>query len=87
MKSYVHGGDVYRHPGVLDFSANINPLGTPPGVIRAARDSMERIRCYPDASQETLRRQLAKELQVREDWLIFGNGAAELIFALSLIHI
>lgn len=83
MKSYVHGGDVYRHPGVLDFSANINPLGTPPGVIRAARDSMERIRCYPDASQEALRRQLAKVLELREDWLIFGNGAAELIFALA----
>ncbi len=83
MKSYVHGGDVYRHPGVLDFSANINPLGTPPGVIRAARDSMERICCYPDASKEELRKQLAGSLKVREDWLIFGNGAAELIFALT----
>ena len=28
MKEYIHGGDIYRHPDVLDYSANINPLGT-----------------------------------------------------------
>ncbi len=27
MKEYIHGGDIYRHPDVLDYSANINPLG------------------------------------------------------------
>ena len=47
MKEYIHGGDIYRHPDVLDYSANINPLGTPPGVIRAAKDSMERVCHYP----------------------------------------
>ena len=38
MKKYVHGGDIYRHPGVTDFSANINPLGTPKKVIEAAAE-------------------------------------------------
>ena len=28
----VHGGDIYRYDDVLDFSANINPLGTPETV-------------------------------------------------------
>ena len=48
MKEYIHGGDIYRHPDVLDFSANINPLGTPPAVVQAAKDSMEWICHYPD---------------------------------------
>ena len=60
MKEYIHGGDIYRHPDVLDYSANINPLGTPPGVIRAAKDSMERVCHYPDACQEKLKQALAE---------------------------
>ena len=70
------------HPDVLDYSANINPLGTPPGVIRAAKDSMERVCHYPDACQEKLKQALAEYEQVPVEWLICGNGAAELIFAL-----
>ncbi|MBS6196245.1 MAG: threonine-phosphate decarboxylase [Clostridiales bacterium] len=82
MKKYVHGGDIYRYPGVLDFSANINPLGTPQSVIQAAADSMASISHYPDACQEKLKGALAEYEQVPEEWLICGNGAAELIFAL-----
>lgn len=82
MKEYIHGGDIYRHPDVLDFSANINPLGTPPAVIQAAKDSMERVCHYPDACQEKLKQALAAYEQVPVEWLICGNGAAELIFAL-----
>ena len=82
MKEYIHGGDIYRHPDVLDFSANINPLGTPPAVVQAAKDSMERICHYPDACQEKLKQALAAYEQVPVEWLICGNGAAELIFAL-----
>lgn len=82
MKEYVHGGDIYRHPDVVDFSANINPLGTPECVIQAAKDSMERICHYPDACQEALKHALAIYEKVPQDWLICGNGAAELIFAL-----
>lgn len=59
MKEYIHGGDIYRHPDVLDFSANINPLGTPPAVVQAAKDSMEWICHYPDACQEKLKQALA----------------------------
>lgn len=82
MKKYVHGGDIYRHPDVTDFSANINPLGTPKKVIEAAARSLEQISHYPDACQERLRKALAEYERVPEEWLICGNGAAELIFAL-----
>jgi threonine-phosphate decarboxylase len=82
MKKYVHGGDVYRHPDALDFSANINPLGTPPPVIEAAKRSMEMISHYPDAYQEKLIDALSEYEKVPAEWLICGNGAAELIFTL-----
>lgn len=29
MERFEHGGNIYRHPGVLDFSASLNPLGMP----------------------------------------------------------
>lgn len=82
MKKYVHGGDVYRYPHVLDFSANINPLGTPEAVICAAQESMMRVAHYPDAHQEKLKQALSGYENVPGEWLICGNGAAELIFAL-----
>ena len=83
MKKYVHGGDVYRYPQVMDFSANINPLGTPEAVIRAAQDSMLQVAHYPDAYQERLKKALSEYEQVPQKWLICGNGAAELIFVLA----
>lgn len=82
MKEYVHGGDIYRHQQALDFSANINPLGTPESVIRAAQESMLRAAHYPDAHQEKLKQALSEYESVPSDWLICGNGAAELIFVL-----
>ena len=45
MYQYVHGGDIYGADGLpqekvlLDFSANINPLGIPAGVRQASRDA------------------------------------------------
>ena len=35
-----HGGEVYSHPVSLDFSANINPLGTPEAVQQAVINSL-----------------------------------------------
>lgn len=77
---HIHGGDVYRHPDVVDFSVNLNPLGPPPGVTEAVRESAAFIARYPDARKEELTRLLAARENVPAEELIFGNGAAELIF-------
>jgi len=81
MIQNVHGGDVYRHPGVIDFSSNMNPLGTPERVVRAAQDSMTEICHYPDVRQEELIRALSGYERVPASFLFCGNGAAEVIFA------
>lgn len=82
MKEQVHGGDVYRHPDVIDFSSNMNPLGTPKALIDAVIDSMQRIAQYPDIRCEKLISALSVYEGVKEQQLICGNGAADLIFSL-----
>ncbi|MCI8993311.1 MAG: aminotransferase class I/II-fold pyridoxal phosphate-dependent enzyme [Eubacterium sp.] len=77
---YIHGGDIYSRRIKIDFSANINPLGTPPEVIAAARDSMDRIGHYPDSSCRRLIHALSEYERLSERYFICGNGAAELIF-------
>lgn len=84
MKEQIHGGDIYRHPDAIDFSSNINPLGTPESVIEAACKSIRQIAGYPDILYTGLRAALKEYEGVREDMIICGNGAAELIFSLVL---
>ncbi len=76
-----HGGDIYSYPGVIDFSANINPLGPPPGVIQAAMDSIACIGNYPDPEKRKLTALLARKEKVGKENIIIGSGAAELIYA------
>lgn len=83
MTEYKHGGDVYRNQQVeLDFSININPLGMPEAVRREAIAGVLESARYPDSRCGKLRTLAASHYQVPEDCLIFGNGAAELIFGI-----
>ena len=45
---YTHGGDIYRNDIRLDFSVNVNPLGTPVEVRDAVRNVAEHLEAYPD---------------------------------------
>ena len=83
LKNYAHGGDVYKNRVKLDFSANVNPFGTPEPVkaaIRAAADAVDR---YPDPYCTALRERLAALHGVSPDAILCGSGAAELIFAFA----
>lgn len=81
---YQHGGDIYTYEGMLDFSANINPLGPGRAVIEAAHGAIDRMTQYPDAGCRRLRAALAERLGLDGDFFIFGNGGAELIFTLVM---
>lgn len=39
----IHGGDIYQYNNILDFSANINPLGAPESVNRSIADAIGQI--------------------------------------------
>ena len=75
-----HGGDIYRNPGVLDFSANINPLGMPEPVKAALIRAAEHAHVYPDPRCAALREKIAEAEGVPADCILCGNGAAELIY-------
>lgn len=77
----LHGGDIYRHPGVIDFSVNTNPLGTPESVKRAVQESVAKIEHYPYVRCEALREAISRFEQVNMEEILCGNGAAELFFA------
>lgn len=81
---YQHGGDIYSQEVELDFSANLNPLGLPQAVRRAAADSLADSAAYPDSRSRKLVKALAAYHGVKEEWVICGNGAADLIFGLAL---
>ena len=76
-----HGGDTYENPGLLDFSANINPLGTPPGVVAAASRALTQLSRYPDPYCRELTAAISEYEKVPRERILCGNGAAELIYS------
>lgn len=81
MKKMIHGGDIYRHPDMIDFSSNCNPFGPPQRVQDAICRVAGQIGHYPDVQCSLLRDALSAKLHVPGAWIFFGNGAAEVIFA------
>ncbi len=78
--NYGHGGDVYKNSIRYDFSANVNPYGTPEAVKKAIADSAEKVAIYPDPYCGELRKKLSEYTGAEEENIICGNGAAEIIF-------
>ena len=83
MRQNPHGGDIYTKKCRVDFSVNVNPLGVPESVKEAVRKSAESVEQYPDALCRDLTRALSEKEQLPEENILFANGAAELIFALT----
>ena len=77
----IHGGDIYRNHVIVDFSISVNPLGTPEDVTEALHKAVELCEKYPDMEAEKLKKAVAKMLSVSEEYLLFGNGASELLMA------
>ena len=86
-----HGGNVFRVARergwdwreILDFSANINPLGVPGSVRRAMKESLEKICHYPEVGAPELCRAASAAWGVSENQIIAGNGATELLYFLA----
>lgn len=87
MTATGHGGDILgraRRLGIpaeelLDFSASINPLGTPPAVLQAAREALEQSHHYPEIDAQSLVEALAEHHDLPAANLLAGCGATELL--------
>lgn len=83
----LHGGDIYRFisGGIgLDFSVNTNPLGIPQTVLEALKTQAADFARYPDPYCRTLRAALAVYEGIREEAILCGAGASDLIYRLCL---
>src|SRR5436190_23810883 len=65
---------------VLDFSANINPLGPSPKVIAALQDSLDTITAYPEEMPARFVRCLSIELRAPAAQILTRNGPTELLY-------
>ena len=85
----IHGGDLTGFEekyGLrpLDFSVNTNPLGLSPKAAEALSRAAERASEYPDVLYRRLRSAIAAHEGVRQERVVCGNGAAELIWRICL---
>lgn len=88
MKEYTHGGDIVGARAIwkgelLDFSANLNPLGMPESVRKAAEDAVREAIHYPDPLCRELCAAIARRDNVTPEQVLCGNGAADLVFRLA----
>lgn len=84
MRRFEHGGNVYAHPGCLDFSANLNPLGMPQEARDMLRTHVESFACYPDPACVELVRALAAFEHVPASWVVPCAGASDAFARLCL---
>ena len=85
-----HGGNVHglaRKMGLavadlLDFSANINPLGPPEWLRPLISREVENLVHYPDPYASALVSAIADRYQVDEESVMVANGTTELLYQL-----
>lgn len=83
-----HGGNVeeisrtygIKEDEIIDFSANINPVGISKEVKKAMIEALEKIERYPDITYYELKKAIEEYENIDMDNIILGNGAAEVIF-------
>lgn len=79
-----HGGDLISYVDfykgkLVDFSSNINPLGPPKGLGEVITNSLKTLIAYPDIKYRHLKRSVANYLNCKDENVVVGNGAMEII--------
>lgn len=93
IKKCKHGGKVKEYSDklglpedeIIDFSANMNPLGLPPGAKAAYRKAFQTLKRYPDDRYLKFRQEVARFLEsttnkkISPKNIITGNGSMEVL--------
>ena len=79
-----HGGDLLTYENhyegeLVDFSSNINPLGTPKGLNKALIEGFDTLTAYPDIKYRKLKSAVKDYLNCKTENVLVGNGAVEII--------
>ena len=91
MKNSTHGGNISKKAKelgisenqILDYSANISPLGIPSHIKKAMVDAIEGTINYPDPDCTALREAIGRQDGVEPDCVTCGNGGADLLYRLA----
>ena len=86
-----HGGNIYKkakelgipQEEILDFSANINPLGLPGHVRKAMEEAIDGTINYPDPEASLLREMIGNYDAIPPDYVVCGNGGADMLYRLA----
>ena len=82
-KQISHGGPfsiTHPSPDILDFSSNINPMGTSALVRKTIKNRLDAIQIYPDSKSTQLRKNLQRYTKIPYSQIVVGNGATEIIY-------
>ena len=82
-KQISHGGPfsiTHPSPDILDFSSNINPMGTSSLVRKTIKNQLDAIQIYPDSKSTQLRKNLQRYTKIPYSQIVVGNGATEIIY-------
>lgn len=85
MKKNIHGGNLRKlsaehnisEEDIIDFSANINPLGFPDWLRTTIMSNISNLAHYPDPEYKELREKIATKHGVNYDQISVYNGASE----------
>ncbi|ELS00705.1 L-threonine O-3-phosphate decarboxylase [Xenococcus sp. PCC 7305] len=64
---------------IKDFSASINPWGIPQSVLKAIQEQIPGLTAYPNPEYPELKSALAEHHGLSTDYILPGNGSAELL--------
>ncbi|MBM4306121.1 MAG: threonine-phosphate decarboxylase [Deltaproteobacteria bacterium] len=84
---FSHGGNIYEvqrkfKKEVIDFSANINPLGLSHQAREVFFKNWDKIVHYPDSESRDLLKSIARRWHIKEENILLGNGSSELVYLL-----
>jgi histidinol-phosphate aminotransferase len=64
---------------VIKLASNENPLGSSPLALKAIRKGLSQLHRYPDGSGYYLKEGLSRQLGVKSEQVLLGNGSNEII--------
>ncbi|MEW6350345.1 MAG: cobyric acid synthase [Thermodesulfobacteriota bacterium] len=93
MAQFTHGGhlgDLARKAGVspsqiIDFSANINPLGPPPWLRSVVSAALASVVHYPDPECAELVAAVGRRYSAPAEEVLVGNGSTEILYLLPRV--
>ena len=86
-KPVFHGSDIekicdhyhLKKENIINFAANVNPLGLSPGIKKELSANLDLLSSYPDRNYTSLRNTISEYCSIPADYILPGNGSSELI--------